>query len=87
MNKKELSELYWLNGELVKNYRTLADDVVLQAVHDYRQAIKKLKKAPGCEFAIQRKQGVECFFRSVWFSSLTELDPELLIKKLCAEVD
>lgn len=68
-------------------YRALVDAVVLQAVHDYRKALRKLKKVPGCEVAMYMKKEVECFFRSVWFSSLTELDPELLIRQLNAEVN
>jgi hypothetical protein len=36
--------------------------------------------------ALSAKQEVERFFRSDWFEVLTNIDPEMLIRKLNAEV-
>ena len=59
-------------------YRLLADAVILQAVKDYRKALKRDNRA------VKR----ECcrFFRSQWFKELTNIDGELLISKIKSEV-
>jgi hypothetical protein len=68
------------------NYENLANAIILRAVRDYRKALKKLAKFPDDIIAMSRKQEVERFFRSRWFKVLTSLDPEMLIRKLNAEV-
>lgn len=67
-------------------YERLANAVVLQAVKDYRHALRILKKHSGNDKALSTKQEVEQFFRSDWYSLLTAIDPELLIKGLNEEV-
>lgn len=57
----------------------LANAIILQAVKDYRKALK----CDGCG----RQKEIEWFFRSEWFSVLTKIDPEMLIRKLRAEVE
>lgn len=59
-------------------YRFLADAVILQAVKDYRKALKDDNRS------VKR----ECcrFFRSQWFKELTNIDGELLISKIKSEV-
>lgn len=68
-------------------YENLANSIVLLAVKDYRDALKKLKKWPRNESAKIMKDEVERFFRSVWYRELTSVDGEYLISKLQAEVD
>ena len=68
------------------NYTELANAIILQAVKDYRGALKKLKKRPRSETAKISKQEVERFFRSDWYLQLTALDPEMLMQKLKEEV-
>ena len=68
------------------NYIELANAIILQAVKDYRGALKKLKKRPRSETAKISKQEVERFFRSDWYLQLTSLDPEMLMQKLNEEV-
>lgn len=58
-----------------RNYEELANAIVLQAVKDYREALKDE------EGKITRLE-VETFFRSNWFKLLTNIDPEMLIEKL-----
>jgi len=67
-------------------YERLANAIILQAVKDYRNALKRLKKYPRNETALYTKREVERFFRSDWYTSLTTVDPEMLILKLNEEV-
>lgn len=67
-------------------YERLANAIILQAVKDYRNALKRLKKHPRNETALYTRREVERFFRSEWYTSLTTVDPEILILKLNEEV-
>lgn len=67
-------------------YTGLANAIILQAVKDYRDAIKKLSRGRVNKDAEIKKQEVLNFFRSDWFGVLTEIDPEMLIRKLDEEV-
>jgi hypothetical protein len=67
-------------------YENLANAIVLQAVKDYRETLKMLAQHPYNKKALSIREEVEGFFRSGWFSALTELDPEMLIENLKAEV-
>ena len=68
-------------------YENLANSIVLLAVKDYRDALKKLKKWPRNEAAQIMKAEVERFFRSAWYRELASVDGEYLISKLQAEVE
>lgn len=67
-------------------YEKLANAIVLRAVDDYRDALKRLRRFPHDCDSKRTKAEVERFFRSGWFSTLTSLDPEVLIEKLTSEV-
>ncbi len=67
-------------------YEDLANAIVLQAVKDYRDSSKRLKKYPNKDTDLFTIQEVEQFFRSDWYSTLTTIDPEILIRKLKEEV-
>ena len=67
-------------------YQSLADAIILQAVKDYRTALKCLKVNPNNRDARADKNEVERFFRSAWYNTLTSVDGEMLIAKLQAEV-
>ena len=67
-------------------YEMLANAIVLRAVKDYRDSLKKLKKYPKNKSALYTKREVERFFHSDWYASLTTVDPEMLIEKLKGEV-
>ena len=61
----------------------LANAIVLQAVTDYRKALRgKTRYA-----MVNKKRIKECeeFFRSEWYSILTKYDGECLIKRLQEE--
>lgn len=67
-------------------YEKLANAIILQAVKDYRAAKRKLKRNPRNHLAQSEVDSIERFFRSDWYSCLTEVDGEMLIKKLQEEV-
>lgn len=75
-------------------YRNLANAIILNAVDEYRKSLEKLKyllKTP--EFSgyqikeINRQiDKLEKFFRSEWFSELTNISGEDIIKKARNEI-
>lgn len=67
-------------------YTGLANAIILQAVKDYRDANKRLSRGRANKDAKTKKQEILKFFRSDWFGVLTEIDPEMLIRKLDEEV-
>ena len=67
-------------------YEKLANGIVLQAVSDYRTALKKVKKNPNNREAIDEALQIEKFFRSEWYQVLTSVDGEYLIDRLLKEV-
>lgn len=75
-------------GETKENemYLNLANAIIIQAVDDYRRCLKKLNKKPYHQNALKEKHEIERFFRSEWYSCLTDVNPEKLIKNLNDEV-
>jgi hypothetical protein len=67
-------------------YERLANAIVLQAVADYRVALKKIKAHPKNREAISEALEIEKFFRSGWYSQLTDVDGEYLIRRLQDEI-
>ena len=67
-------------------YERVANAIVLQAVSDYRVALKKIKAHPKNREAISEALETEKFFRSGWYSILTDVDGEYLIRRLQDEV-
>lgn len=68
-------------------YERLANEIILLAVKDYRGALKKLKRNPHNYAAKDTVAEVERFFRSDWYKELTEVDGEMLIRKLREEAN
>lgn len=69
----------------MSGYEALANAVILQAVRDWRDACRINRPYPE-NFAEERKrEDIERFFRSDWFSVLTNLDGRLLLRKLQEE--
>ena len=67
-------------------YERLANAIILQAVSDYRVALKKIKAHPKNRQAIDEALEIERFFRSGWYQELTSVDGEYLIKRLQDEI-
>ena len=66
-------------------YEELAGAIVMQAVKDWRKAVKTLKKRPRYEAAKQMRDECERFFRSEWFEELTSVDGSVILRKLKQE--
>lgn len=64
----------------------LGNAIILQAVKDYRKALKMLKKHPHSVVAQGTKTEIEHFFYSPLYEMLTTVDPDILIRKLNEEV-
>ena len=71
---------------MTEPYQDLANAIILMAVKDYRDALKKLMKRPRYGPAQDMKNEVERFIHSDWYRELTSVDGNVLIKKLQAEV-
>ena len=71
----------------ITNYENLAIGIILQAVKDYRMALKSLKANPRNRTAQADKTEIERFFRSQWYSALTDVNGEMLILSLQKEAD
>lgn len=67
-------------------YEQLANAIILQAVKDYRDALKKIKKRPRYDPAMDMIAEVERFFHTDWYRELTSVDGNFLIEKLRSEV-
>ena len=70
---------------MMSSYERLANAIILQAVKDWRAARRKLKRKPQNESARIELEGCERFFRSDWFTTLTNVDGEFIIQKLHEE--
>ena len=80
-------------------YQCLVNALIIQAVKDYRKAIRFLKHHPHTpeldndpqqntlrDKVIKNeneRDAAERFFRSGWFEMLSSLDGEVLLKKVC----
>ena len=67
-------------------FENLINAIILQAVKDYRKTLSRCSRHPEKPNNCEDKSALEHFFRSGWFSFLTDVDPEFLIRKLCEEV-
>ena len=67
-------------------YTNLANAIFIQAAKDYKKALRRLKKFPRDKEVRHTKRDCERFFRSGWFERLTDLNGEVLIRKLNEEV-
>jgi len=67
-------------------YESLGNAIILQAVKDYRAALRRIKHNPKNRIAIDEALLIEKFFRSQLYAVITNIDGEFLIDKLRAEV-
>ena len=67
-------------------FENLINAIILQAVEDYRKTLSRCVRHSERLNYREDKAALERFFRSGWFSFLTETDPEFLIRKLSEEV-
>ena len=74
--------------ERVEDYddERLAEQIIIRAAKDYRNALKRLHKHPENPTALATKEEIEMFFRSKWFQVLSDIDPNVLIEGVKAKV-
>lgn len=65
-----------------RNWRDLAEAIIVQAATDYRRARYRNIKRPYQADTLREIDSIERFFRSVWFSVLTNLDGRKLLYDL-----
>ncbi len=63
----------------------LYNAVILQAVKDYRDARRKLKRRPDDKKAAASIRELSGFFRSEYFATLTRVDGRTLLRRLMEE--
>lgn len=68
-------------------YEKLANAIILQAVRDWRVAVRRLKRHPYDRDAKAMREDTEKFFLSQWFTGLTSIDGKGLLNKLKEEAD
>ena len=66
----------------IKYYQKLADAIKLQAVKDYKEALKMKK----CTLKKRRIRDCESFFKSQWFCILNDADGEKIMNRIRKEV-
>lgn len=67
-------------------FENLTNAIILQAVKDYRKTLSRCVRHPEKLNYHEEKTAIERFFRSNWFSFLTDINPDMLIRKLREEV-
>lgn len=70
----------------ISPYEALGNAVVIQAVKDYRDAVKKLSRGKKMAIAESTKNECERFFRSPYFNIFTKVDGKVLLSQLEKEV-
>ena len=70
----------------MEQYEELANAIALQAVKDWRAAVKRLRRRRTNEDAKKRKEETETFFHSQWFYELTGVEGDVILEKLEKEV-
>jgi len=63
-------------------YESLANAIIVQAVKDYREALQRLNSHPEKNDYKAEVNSLERFFCSGWYQTLTDLDGNLLMRKV-----
>ena len=63
-------------------YENLANSIVMQAVSDYRACMRRLARHPDNRQAQDEKEQLLRFFNSKWYSTLTSIPADYLLKRL-----
>lgn len=74
----------WKEAEM-SPWQSLANAIVICAAKDYRRALRRIRRKPNNKAAQAEISDIECFFRSDWYQMLTEVDGEVLIRRLREE--
>ena len=69
------------------SYERLGHAIIVQAVKDYRVALKRLKNTPSNTASTYTKDEVERFFLSDFYRMITNVDPQFIMSKIKEEVE
>lgn len=67
---------------MTENYEALANAVIMQAVKDFRAALKRKKRFPDDGKAEKDIREITRFFCSQYFQALSDLDGPRLVKMI-----
>ena len=67
-------------------FEELINAIIVRAVKDYRYVLKKCIRYPYSKEWQTEKRKLEQFFHSAWYKALTNLDSEILIRKIKEEL-
>ena len=76
-NRDEELQDYFENG-----WEALAGFIIFRAIQDYEICRRKLRRNPDHKTAARTVRELERFFRSRWFSILTDTDGNKLLERL-----
>ena len=66
----------------MNGYQALANGIIEQAVKDYRDALRRLKKHQDDKAAMKEAMELEEFFHSSWYEVLTQVRSSYLMNRL-----
>lgn len=67
-------------------YEHICKAIIIQAVNDYRRAMKKVIVNPRNKDALDDVLDIEAFLKSQWFQQLSQLDGQYILKRLQIEM-
>ena len=71
-----------MNTQIERNWNDLAHAIIVQAASDYRRAQYRNMKRPHQLDTLREIRSLELFFRSPWFTSLSNLDGKQILLDL-----
>ena len=70
---------------MLRPYEALGNAIIMQAIEDYRKAGKKMAASKEITACHKERKNIVKFIKSTWFTELTEVRPEILLKKFQEE--
>ena len=67
-------------------YENLAAAIIVTACNDYRMTLEKIRRNPNNKEAMSEAMELERFFHSPWYSTLTSVEGDFIIRKIRAEI-
>lgn len=69
-----------------EGYERLGNEIIILAAKDYKRALKVLQKDPDNYTALGEVDSIERFFHGRLYGAITNIDPDVLIRKLKEDV-